>query len=101
RSLATSVQEHVRAASKYVQAAYVEDHEVREADRRARTAGSDRDQRLERADRANRSMAEELRELGAASERVAGRTQEMTREREARERAVKARTRSRDYGWEL
>ena len=101
RSLATSVQEHVRAASKYVQAAYVEDHEAREADRRARTAGSDRDQRLERADRANRSMAEELRELGAASERVAGRTQEMTREREVRERAVKERTRSRDYGWEL
>ena len=46
-------------------------------------------------------MAEELRELGAAGERVAGRAQEMTPEREAQERAAIERTRSRDYGWEL
>lgn len=101
RSLAASVQEHVRAASRYVQASHIEDHEAGEADRRARTAGSDRDQRLERADRANRGMAEELRELGAASERVAGRTKEITQEREARELAARERARSRDYGWEL
>ena len=100
RGFAASIQDHVRAASKYVQAAHIEDHEAGKTDQRARAEGSSRDRDIERADRANRSMAEELSELGAASERVAGRTQEVIYEREAREQAERQRTRSRDYGME-
>jgi hypothetical protein len=51
---------------------------------------------LGRANEAHRGLEGAIRELGAASERITERTQEMTRERAARER-----TRSRDYGWEL
>lgn len=96
RGFAESLQGHVRAASRLIQSAHVEDREAGAEDRRARTAGAESDRSLERADRVNRSMAEELSELGAASERVAGRAQEVIQEREAKER-----TRSRDYGWEL
>lgn len=101
RSLAESVRHHVRAAAGYVQAAHIEDHETGTADRRARTAGAGRDRSLERADRAHRDMAEELRALGGAGERVAEKRLGLEREQAARERAERyqSRGRSDDYGW--
>ena len=67
---------------------------------RSRTEAEDADRSLRRANEAHRGLAGAIREIGAAGERVAGRTTEMTREREARERAAQERTRSRDYGME-
>lgn len=85
RGLAESIHGHVQAAARLIQSAHIEDYEVGKAGRRARTAGAEHDRSLGRANSANRSMAGTIRDLSDASEHVAERTEEVTREREARE----------------
>ena len=85
RGLAESVRHHVRAASRYVQDAHIEDHEAGKADRRIRAAGEEANRRLDRAIEFNRAVASGVQEIAATSEHIADRTQEIIRERSQRD----------------